>query len=70
MLDLKGLKCPLPALHTRRALRHMPSGARLTVTCTDPMALIDIPNVAREAGASVEARAVSDPVITFVLQKG
>ena len=49
-LDLCGLKCPLPALRTRKALRRLPPGAVLVVTCTDPMSAIDIPNVVREAG--------------------
>ena len=54
-LDLCGLKCPLPALRTRRALRALPAGRTLVVTCTDPMAAIDVPNVVREEGARLAA---------------
>ena len=54
-LDLSGLKCPLPALRVRRALRRLAPGARLTVLCTDPLSGIDVPNAAREEGATVEA---------------
>ena len=54
-LDLSGLKCPLPALRTRKALRALAPGARLAVTATDPLAGIDIPNVVREEGAALEA---------------
>lgn len=68
-LDLKGLKCPLPALRTRRALKAAAAGARIVVTCTDPMAVIDIPHVAQEAGATLEARTVEDGLLTFVLRK-
>ena len=50
-LDLCGLKCPLPALRTRKVLRGLAPGAVLVVTCTDPMAAVDIPNVVREEGA-------------------
>lgn len=53
-LDLRGLKCPLPALKARKALSGLPEGARLLVVCTDPMAAIDIPNMARETGDALE----------------
>jgi tRNA 2-thiouridine synthesizing protein A len=35
-LDLTGLKCPLPALKTRKALKSVATGDRLEVHCTDP----------------------------------
>ena len=34
-LDLTGLKCPLPALKTRKALKALAAGERLEVHCTD-----------------------------------
>ena len=49
-LDLRGLKCPLPALRTRKALVAAPAGTLVVVQCTDPMAAIDLPNLARETG--------------------
>ena len=52
-LDLRGLKCPLPALKTRAALRRLPPGTVLQVETTDPLAAIDVPNAAREAGAEI-----------------
>lgn len=54
ILDLAGLKCPLPVLRTRKALRALPAGATLVVLCTDPMAAIDIPNLVREEGARLD----------------
>lgn len=54
-LDLSGLKCPLPVLRTRKALRSLSPGRSLVVTCTDPMAAIDIPNLVREEGARLDA---------------
>jgi tRNA 2-thiouridine synthesizing protein A len=54
-LDLSGLKCPLPVLYTRKALRALPAGRALVVTCTDPMAMIDLPNLVREEGARLDA---------------
>ena len=49
-LDLTGLKCPLPALMTRKALKRMPAGDSLEVHCTDPLSVIDIPVLIRETG--------------------
>jgi len=49
-LDLSGLKCPLPALKTRKALTRLRSGDELVVECTDSLASIDIPNLLRETG--------------------
>ncbi len=47
-LDLRGLKCPLPALHTARHLKVLAPGARLSVVADDPMAAIDIPHLCRQ----------------------
>lgn len=48
VLDLRGLKCPLPALKTRRRLADMQPGTRLWVETTDPLAVIDIPHMCQE----------------------
>lgn len=53
-LDLKGLKCPLPALKVRKALREIANGDLLVAACTDPMAAIDIPHLVRETGDALE----------------
>jgi tRNA 2-thiouridine synthesizing protein A len=49
-LDLCGLKCPLPALKTRKALTRLATGDTLVIECTDPLSAIDIPNLLRETG--------------------
>jgi tRNA 2-thiouridine synthesizing protein A len=54
-LDLRGLKCPLPALRTRKALATAPAGTVVVIQCTDPMATIDLPNLARETGDILES---------------
>lgn len=68
-LDLKGLKCPMPALRTRKALATATPGTRLVVECTDPMSVIDIPHLAAETGNTFEGRTLEDGVITFRLRK-
>jgi tRNA 2-thiouridine synthesizing protein A len=52
-LDLTGLKCPLPALMTRKALKALQPGALLEVLCTDPLSVIDIPNLIQEVGGTI-----------------
>ena len=69
-LDLRGLKCPLPVLLTRKALRGMAEGARLLVACTDPLAGIDIPHLVRQDGHTLEERRLVEGVATFRILKG
>ncbi|WP_202911167.1 sulfurtransferase TusA family protein [Ancylobacter sp. TS-1] len=68
-LDLKGLKCPLPALHTRRALERAAAGGVIVVECTDPMAVIDIPHLVRQTGNSLEGQTSEDGVLAFRIRK-
>jgi tRNA 2-thiouridine synthesizing protein A len=68
-LDLTGLKCPLPALKTRKALKSVPSGDFLEVHCTDPLSVIDIPSLIRETGDKVEISERAEHRIVFLIQK-
>jgi tRNA 2-thiouridine synthesizing protein A len=68
-LDLAGLKCPLPALKTRKALKTLPPGDRLEVLCTDPLSVIDIPNLIRETGDKVEITERSQGRIVVLIEK-
>ena len=68
-LDLSGLKCPLPALKTRKALKGITSGDFLEVHCTDPLSVIDIPNLIRETGDKVEITARTESRIVFLIEK-
>ena len=68
-LDLTGLKCPLPALKTRKALKALKPGDILEVHCTDPLAVIDIPNLIRETGDKVEIAERAAGGIVFLIEK-
>lgn len=50
LLDLKGLKCPMPAFKTARLLAQIESGSEIEVICTDPMSEIDIPHLVQSEG--------------------
>lgn len=54
LLDLSGLKCPLPALMARRALARLAPGATLTVLANDPLAAVDIPHMCNQEGHEVQ----------------
>ena len=68
-LDLTGLKCPLPALKTRKALKALKPGDMLEVHCTDPLSVIDIPNLIRETGDKVEITERAERRIVFLIEK-
>jgi tRNA 2-thiouridine synthesizing protein A len=68
-LDLAGLKCPLPALKTRKALKSLAAGDRLEVLCTDPLSVIAVPPLIRETGDKVEITERSDSRIVFLIEK-
>ena len=56
-VNMRGLKCPLPTLKTRKLLSKMAAGELLVIECTDPLTTIDIPNLIRETGDTIEAAA-------------
>ena len=68
-LDLTGLRCPLPALKTRKALKSLNPGDRLEVHCTDPLSVIDIPNLIRETKDRVEITERTEKLIVFMIDK-
>ncbi len=68
-LDLLGLRCPLPALKTRKALKGLEAGTVLVVTANDPLAGLDIPNLIRETGDTLETTAKDGERLTFRIIK-
>ena len=68
-VNMRGLKCPLPALKTRKLLAGMPSGDILIIECTDPLAAIDIPNLLRETGDMLEDSTRAASLLTFRIRK-
>ena len=68
-VSLRGLKCPLPALRTRKLLAGMTTGDELTIECTDPLAGIDIPNLLRQTGDALVDKAQEADVLVFRIRK-
>ena len=57
-LNLRGLKCPLPALRARKALTGLKAGDLLIAECTDPLTAIDIPNLPNQTDGARARRPV------------
>ncbi len=68
-LDLRGLKCPLPVLRTRKALAGSEPGDVLIVECTDPLAGIDIPNLVQQTGDTMEGTQTTAQLMKFRILK-
>jgi tRNA 2-thiouridine synthesizing protein A len=69
-LDLRGLNCPLPVLRTRKMLRRLAHGGRLIVECTDPLAAVDIPNLLRQTGDTLERQDAVNGLYIFHIRRG
>ncbi len=67
--DLRGLKCPLPVMKTRKRLSTMAAGAGLWVETTDPLAVIDIPHFCQEDGHALEASERVEAGHRFLIRK-
>ena len=68
-VDARGLKCPLPVLKMEKRLAGLPSGARLLVLATDPMAKVDIPLFCKQNGHDCAVTTDGD-VLHFGIMKG
>ncbi len=69
VMNLRGLKCPLPALRVRKMLASLKSGDVIAAECTDPLTAIDIPNLLRQTGDTLEGKSEADGVLIFRIRK-
>jgi tRNA 2-thiouridine synthesizing protein A len=70
ILDLRTLKCPLPALMAKKALAKAAPNTVLTVLADDPLAAVDIPHMCHHEGHAVESVSEKDGYRVFVLRRG
>lgn len=68
--DLRGLKCPLPVLRSRKKLATLKAGDILTVETTDPLAVIDITHMCNEDGHRLVEAVAVDKGHRFRIVKG
>lgn len=70
LYDLRGLKCPLPVLKTRRRMADLKPGDELIVETTDPLAGIDIPHFCNEDGHTLLTQERLEAGHRFHIRKG
>jgi tRNA 2-thiouridine synthesizing protein A len=68
-LDARGLKCPLPVLKARRALKDVPPGGLLRVLATDPGATKDFTHFCETTGCVMVESGQEGEILSFVLRK-
>ncbi len=69
LLDTKGLKCPLPILKAKKAIRDVPAGGTLQVLATDPGAVGDFEAFCRATGNQLVDWTEADGVFTVNIRK-
>ena len=70
LLDCIGQRCPLPVLRARKALAGLVPGVVLRVESSDPVAILDIPHMAREDGHEVIASRIEGERASFRIRRG
>ena len=66
VVDARGHRCPVPTLRLRRALE---SAQVVRLLADDPMAKIDVPHFAREAGHELLEASEADGAFSFVVRR-
>lgn len=69
LVDARGHRCPVPTLRLRRAVEAAPPGARLRLLADDPLAKIDVPHFAAEAGLQVIDCSEDGAVLSFLIER-
>lgn len=69
LVDARGHRCPVPTLKLRRALEFAPAGATLRLLTNDPLARIDLPHFAAEAGVEILALQADGPTVSILVRK-
>jgi tRNA 2-thiouridine synthesizing protein A len=69
LLDLKGLKCPLPVLRAKKALKSMTPGAVLEILATDPGSVKDFHAFCETTGDDMVFWSEANGVYRYTLRK-
>lgn len=70
VLDTKGLRCPLPVLRARKAMKPLASGEVLEVHATDPGSVQDFRAFCETTGNTLLKVTETDGVYVFQIRKG
>lgn len=70
ILDLRGLKCPMPVLKAQKEMRSLQAGDKIWLETTDPLAVIDIPAFCSENDHTLLETREHTNYHRFLVQKG
>jgi tRNA 2-thiouridine synthesizing protein A len=70
VLDLTGLKCPMPSLMTAKALRNLPAGVWVVVTVTDALAPLDLRHLCQKDGHTVVDERMNENGAQLLIRSG
>jgi len=68
ILDTRGMKCPLPVIRARKAIRSITNGSLLRIECTDPLAEIDIPHMVSSDGHELVDKGKDDVHLWYIVK--
>lgn len=68
-LDTSGLKCPLPVLKAKKALKALPAGDTLRVVATDPGAVADFRHFCEATGDALLESEEAGGEYRFLIRK-
>ena len=69
ILDTKGLKCPLPVLRARKAMKPLDAGAVIEIHATDPSSVQDFESFCQTTGDELLESGEADGVFVFRIRK-
>ncbi|MBM86291.1 MAG: hypothetical protein CMM47_09750 [Rhodospirillaceae bacterium] len=70
LVDASGLRCPLPVLKTRKAIKGLRAGDKIRVISTDPASPLDFKHFCNTGGHELEAIEKDDNQIILLIRKG
>jgi tRNA 2-thiouridine synthesizing protein A len=68
-LDTKGMKCPLPVLRARKAMKPMAPGDILEIVATDPSSVQDFRSFCETTGDELLETTEADGIYSFRIRK-
>jgi tRNA 2-thiouridine synthesizing protein A len=69
-LDLRGLKCPLPAMLARKRLALMAPGETVWILASDPLSVVDIPHMCNQEGHALIRSEKAGDHHRFLVRRG
>jgi tRNA 2-thiouridine synthesizing protein A len=69
LVDASGLKCPLPVLKARKAIKSLGAGARIRVISTDPASPLDFKHFCNTTGHELITITEDGERIEFLIAK-